>query len=341
MPEQRPSKEPKNPHDALFRKTFSNVEHAKAALSAALPHPLLAQVEWSTLQLVAGSYVDAELASSQSDLLFTVDMTRKPGVMYLLFEHQSSVDELMPFRVLKYAVRILDQHLTGRGPGKQAPPLPLVVTVLLHHSETGWTAGTGLADLFDSDLVSQPAVAPFVPQLRFVLDDISALTDDELSARALGPVPTLTLWALRDARSPARFRASLLRFAPVLRALALAEGGEEALFTIFRYFSLVVEDLTPQILHAALDSAAPETEQVLMTLAEQWKAEGEAKGKAEGEAKGKAEGARRVLLRQLELKFGEVPRAERERIEQADEDQLLLWSERILTAESLSALLSR
>ncbi len=269
--------------------------------------------------------------------------------MCLLFEHQSSVDELMPFRVLKYAVRILDQHLTATLAGRQALPLPLVVTVLLHHSETGWTAGTGLADLFDSDLAAHPAVAPFVPQLRFVLDDISGLTDDELSARALGLVPTLTLWALRDARSPARFRASLLRFTPALRALALAEGGEEALYTVFRYLSLVVEDLTPQILHAALDSAAPETEQVLMTLAEQWKAEGEAKGKAEGKAEGeakgkaegKAEGARRLLLRQLELKFGEVPRAERERVEQADEDQLLLWSERILTAESLSALLSR
>ncbi len=116
-----------------------------------------------------------------------------------------------------------------------------------------------------------------------------------------------------------------------MRALAVPEGGQEALLTIFRYLSLVVEDLTPQVLHAALHTAAPETEQVLMTLAEQWK--------AEGEAKGKAEGARRVLLRQLELKYGQVPYAERQQVDQADEDQLLLWSERILTAESLSALL--
>ncbi len=186
MTAQRPSKEPKNPHDALFRKTFSNVEHAKAALSAALSHPLLSPIEWSTLRLVAGAYVDAELASSQSDLLFMVELSCKPGVMYLLFEHQSSVDELMPLRVLKYAARILDQHVTATGSGKQALPLPLVVTVVLHHSETGWTAGTGLTDLFDSDLALLTAVAPFVPQLRFVLVDISGLTDDELSARSLG-----------------------------------------------------------------------------------------------------------------------------------------------------------
>jgi hypothetical protein len=188
-----------------------------------------------------------------------------------------------------------------------------------------------LAELFDSNLAAQPTVAPLVPQLKFVLDDISGLVDDALSARELGLVPTLTLWALRDARSPARFSASLLRWGPAMQALAVAEGGAEALLPIFRYLCLVVEDLTPQALHSALHRAAPETEKVLMTLAEQWK--------AEGEARGKAEGARRVRLRQLELKYGELPRADRDRIDRANEDQLLLWSERIFTAESLSELL--
>lgn len=35
----RRSNEPQNPHDALFRKTFSNVQHAKSALSAAALRP--------------------------------------------------------------------------------------------------------------------------------------------------------------------------------------------------------------------------------------------------------------------------------------------------------------
>jgi hypothetical protein len=39
-----------------------------------------------------------------------------------------------------------------------------------------------------------------------------------------------------------------------------------------------------------------------------------------------------VLLRLLRLKFGEIPDRIRERIEQADADTLLTWSERILTA---------
>lgn len=46
-----------------------------------------------------------------------------------------------------------------------------------------------------------------------------------------------------------------------------------------------------------------------------------------------------MLLRQLELKFGaEVIEAYRSRIEQADTETLLNWSERILTAERADAI---
>ncbi len=117
-------KEPNNPHDALFRRTFSSVEHAAAELRALLPSELLARLNLATLRPYSGSYVDAELASSQSDLLFSVELQNRPGFLYLLFEHQSSVPPLMPFRILKYVVRILDQHVLSSGEGAEALPLP-------------------------------------------------------------------------------------------------------------------------------------------------------------------------------------------------------------------------
>ena len=47
------------------------------------------------------------------------------------------------------------------------------------------------------------------------------------------------------------------------------------------------------------------------------------------------EGEALVLLRQMRLKFGEIPDDVRRRVEQADADTLLTWSERILTAERI------
>jgi predicted transposase/invertase (TIGR01784 family) len=333
--------DPNNPHDALFRMTFSRVEHAAAEFRAVLPPAILARIDLATLVLESGSYVDGELASSESDLLFSVEVAGRRGLVYLLFEHQSSVDDLMPLRMLRYVVRILERHVSTAGGGKRALPLPLVLPVVLHHSAAGWSAATQIQALFDPQVVAEPTMAAHVPHFGFVLDDISRLRDDELTARALGALPTLALWALRDARHPGKVARSLHRWASLLRELAGAESGAEALITIFRYLSLVAEDLTPRTLLATLATADPKTRDTVMTtLAEQWKAEGRLEGKAEGRLEGKVEGARLVLLAQLELKFGTLPESVRERVGNATEAELSTWAARVLSAKSLEQLLT-
>jgi len=48
----------------------------------------------------------------------------------------------------------------------------------------------------------------------------------------------------------------------------------------------------------------------------------------QGRLEGRLEGQAMILLRQLQLKFGDVPEAVRRRIERADPQTLLAWSER-------------
>ncbi|MCC7278878.1 MAG: hypothetical protein IT487_11265, partial [Chromatiaceae bacterium] len=43
---------------------------------------------------------------------------------------------------------------------------------------------------------------------------------------------------------------------------------------------------------------------------------------------------------QLRLRFGDLPVAVQQRIEAADADTLLLWSERVLTAQTLEEVLA-
>ena len=62
----------------------------------------------------------------------------------------------------------------------------------------------------------------------------------------------------------------------------------------------------------------------MSTFAERFREEGRAQGIQRGEAA--------ALTRQLERRFGPVPEAARRRIEAADEETLLGWSERVLTA---------
>lgn len=137
--------------------------------------------------------------------------------------------------------------------------------------------------------------------------------------------------ANRCARSCLR---SLVDFATLSLASALqrlALGNPAALEQIFRYLLGVIPDLEFKLFRSHLPEQAPAAERVIMTMAEQL----EAKGRAEGEAKGRAEGLRRMLTHLLTLRFGPPPEDVHKRLETAHEEELLRWSERVLSAQSV------
>jgi len=65
--------------------------------------------------------------------------------------------------------------------------------------------------------------------------------------------------------------------------------------------------------------------------------QGRAEGEALGIAKGRAEGEIRSLMLLLELKFGTVPDEVRERVANANLEQLERWLKRVIPAENLGA----
>jgi hypothetical protein len=80
----------------------------------------------------------------------------------------------------------------------------------------------------------------------------------------------------------------------------------------------------------------PQETQVMTTYLQQVRQECLQEGRQEGRQEGEQRGEARILLRLLRLKFGEIPEDVRRRIEAADADTLLAWSERILSAEGIA-----
>src|SRR5688572_29727218 len=97
---------PPHPHDHLFRSIFSEPENALALLEDALPPALLAAIDRGSLTLQRETFIDDTLAEARHDLLFTARFADRPALVYFLFEHQRTVDPLMPYRVLRYVLRV-------------------------------------------------------------------------------------------------------------------------------------------------------------------------------------------------------------------------------------------
>ncbi len=67
----------------------------------------------------------------------------------------------------------------------------------------------------------------------------------------------------------------------------------------------------------------------------EWKQEGWQEGRQEGWQEGKQEGLATILIHLMRLKFGELDQQTLRRVHAADAEQLLVWSERILSANSI------
>jgi len=160
---------PGTPHDALFKATFSQVEHAAAALRAILPPAVLARLDLKALALCPGSFVDRALANRHTDLLFSTLLADRPALIYVLLEHQSTPHPRMPLRLLGYMLRIWEAWLADH---PDAPRLPPILPVVLHHSESGWRSPIAFEDLLDVDPDTLTAIRNYVPCFQFVLEDL-------------------------------------------------------------------------------------------------------------------------------------------------------------------------
>lgn len=70
-----------NVHDAFFKEMLSRPEHAASILRLVLSAAIAARIDFASLQLCAGSYVDEALKERHSDLLFSVNIGGRPGLI--------------------------------------------------------------------------------------------------------------------------------------------------------------------------------------------------------------------------------------------------------------------
>jgi predicted transposase/invertase (TIGR01784 family) len=316
------------PHDTIFKAAFEHPAHAAGLFRDLLPNSLTDALDWDTLALEPGSFVDPSLIKSHSDLLFSAQLDGQKLLLYVLLEHQSRVDRRMTFRVLRYLTRIWDRHLEQVG-----EPLPLIIAIIVSHAPGGWTAPTRFHDLISPTPASIEGVQALVPSFEILVEDLAHLSNEDLQDLALAAFPKLVLWALRDARDAEQLERNLDDWATTFAEALTAPSGIEAVSLVFRYIAFVCEGLHFDEFRAKLREQLPETERPAMTMAEELMQ----KGRAEGRAEGRVEGQITLIVKQLTRKFGDLPAEYRARLETATTDLLERYAERLIGAGTLAA----
>jgi len=179
-----------NPNDKLVRLVFSDPVEAASFLQANLPESLTKELQWQSLTLVKGTFIDDEFQDTASDLLFLVKSfsVGKDLFLYVLFEHQSKPEKWMRFRLFKYMGRIWDESFK-KFP-KQNFLIP-VIPLVFYQGKKKWSYSTKFRDLFRPN----QRRADFIPDFGHILVDQSGIKSEEIKGALKARITQLLLLA--------------------------------------------------------------------------------------------------------------------------------------------------
>ncbi len=344
-----------SPHDELFKATFQSIDNATSLIRSALPEDVSRRFDWSTLQLEPTEHIDSHLTKRYGDLHFRAHLTGGDRDAYIevALEHQSTPDRIMALRVLGIIVRRTEDLLRQRREQRkregidaapEADRLPIVLPVVVFQGEAGkktpWRYPVRYSELLDADAETLTALRNHVPDFEFVLDDLPSQSDAELAARGLNDATLVTAWLLTnvgidDANLLERLRKSN-GISATFQQLAANPLFSHWLAAIYRYLYRTV-DLPYKAIHAFAHEQGKIAEEAEMTAAERLIEQGLEQGLEQGRAEGAAATLERLIARKFQVAIDEAIRA---RLASASAQELALWTDRILSAQSLDELLA-
>jgi predicted transposase YdaD len=283
-----------HPHDKLFKVGFSDPETAGGLLRGELPAALAQAVDWSRLRLEPGNFIDSQMRTSASDLLFSAPVGEAECLIYILFEHQTREEPMLALRLLRYLVRIWEAWLKRHPHG---PRLPAIVPVVLAHDSKAWKLSRQFASLFEIPPGLESELAPFVPDFRFQLIELADMTFESIRGT---PAGIMILRTMKAGRSADWFAA------PVWDEALWGKLPQEIFELLMGYIFRAdvdkdrFESKLNSILEVDLRSKA-------MTIADQLRAEGLHKGRQEGRQEGAQDALAKAVVTALEVRFGQVP----------------------------------
>ncbi|HFD2829783.1 TPA: Rpn family recombination-promoting nuclease/putative transposase [Klebsiella quasipneumoniae subsp. similipneumoniae] len=262
------------PHDAVFKRFLRHPETANDFLMLYLPEAIRQRCDFATLRLQSASFIDEDLRAWYSDVLWSVRTTCGAGYIYVVIEHQSSPDNHMAFRLMRYAIAAMQRHLDA---GHKT--LPLVVPMLFYHGATSpYPFSLNWLDEF-----ADPQLAKRLYGNQFPLIDVTVMPDDEIVQHRRVALLELMQKHIRQ-RDLSDITESLAA------VVMLGYTSPRQLRMLFHYMLQYGNTDEPGVFLRRLARRLPQYEETLMSIAQKLKQEGRQEGRHEGRQEGRLEG---------------------------------------------------
>lgn len=119
-----------NYHDKMFKDLFNDKEDVKRFLLDYINF----NIGNRELEKCSNSYISGKYKSYEADIVYKV----KDESIYFLIEHQSTIDERMPYRILNYCIEIFKQEIDMKKYRNKDYMYPLIIPIVLYTGKRKW-----------------------------------------------------------------------------------------------------------------------------------------------------------------------------------------------------------
>jgi predicted transposase/invertase (TIGR01784 family) len=296
------------PHDKFFKLSLAEPRVVKEFFTEHLPPAVLAKVDLTALKLENRTFIDETYKDTEADIVYSTQVDGVTAYLYLLCEHQSSVDDWIAFRLWGYITRLMETHRT-KYPDSS---LPLIYPMVVYTGQEPWDASLDIFSLFqDADLARAWLTTPVQ------LLNIHSIPDDDMRKRQWCGVVEFALKnkKVRD------FQGFLKTLLPWLRELEQSgDAGSSFIRVVLKYVLNGAEAEDQQVFVTAVrEHLSPVLGGTVMTLGELFRLEGQ----------------HQMMMVLLKHRFSEIPESYLARVEKADDETLFAWGKKISDGKSL------
>jgi predicted transposase/invertase (TIGR01784 family) len=272
-------------HDKIFRKSMENPIVAKEFLATHLPKDVLALIDSTNVKLEKDSFIESNLSETISDVLFSVKFNDQDGYIFLLLEHQSTVDKMMAFRLFKYMINICDRYLTNH---PKAKSLPLIYPLIIYNGKKKYNASLNIWNLF-----SHPDLARGFWTNDCQLINVHDIPDEELKEKVWSGILLFFLKHIHKRQLLKRWQ-EISHLLPKLSKITI---GHDHIRNLLSYTLTFIEQNDKIELEKILKNSLTKEkgEELMPSIAQVWKEEGIEIGLQDGIKIGEARGEAKLI----------------------------------------------
>ena len=274
-------------------------------------------LDFSRLTQVNRSFVPDNLREQESDVVYRVpfrDKEKGEVWIYVLIEHQSTVDVVMGFRMLFYMVQIWDTQRREwedqKVPRSQWHFAP-IISIALHTGDNEWNVPITM----DAVMELPDALKRFVPRFDTLFLGVKA-SDEAILTKTDHPFGWLMTVLQKEHSTKAEIMAAMKRAVSHINNTLSAEESNQWRRAIFYLYLLILHRRPPDE-HDELKTLVyeqiteperrKEGETMAQTMADHLLQQGEQRGEQRGIEIGSLQAKRQDIVELLQIRFHTVP----------------------------------